>query len=285
MRSGTGCTTRVLAPSCSTSSRPEPSRCGRRPWPRCSEQPHGGRYIPIHGLLPTRDQVRRIRQRSGASVTDSGVAACEGSPFVLGQSAPDSGVLTGLNSPFQAGLNHLHRPQTAFASSVRRRAGPLCPIGKNNSGSTPRQAARSRQVIRIVLLASRSVVSITGVNSGHEPAGVTGSLRPTFQSTSRSPPSQADESDEGPTVTRGPDRVVGCAGTWWRSAIARSPQQLVRDHLVTVRVLAQLWELAAGGLAAKNAACKTNAEWPLAPQGPTVRIWTQATGCSHSPRR
>ena len=112
-----------------------------------------------------------------ASATVSGVAACEGSPFVLGQSAPDSGVLTGLNSPFQAGLNHLHRPQTAFASSVRRRAGPLCPIGKNNSGSTPRQAARSRQVIRIVLLASRSVVSITGVNSGHEPAGVTGSLK------------------------------------------------------------------------------------------------------------
>jgi hypothetical protein len=50
-------------------------------------------------------------------------------------------------------------------------------MGKNNSGSTPRQAARSRQVIRIVLLASRSVVSITGVNSGHEPAGVTGSLK------------------------------------------------------------------------------------------------------------
>ena len=67
MRSGHRCTTRVLAASCSTSSRPEPSRCGRRPWPRCSEQPHGGRDIPIHGLLPTRDQVQRIRHRSGAT--------------------------------------------------------------------------------------------------------------------------------------------------------------------------------------------------------------------------
>ena len=45
--------------------------------------------------------------RNRASATVSDVAAFEGSPFVLGQSVPDSGVLTGLNSPFQAGLNHL----------------------------------------------------------------------------------------------------------------------------------------------------------------------------------
>jgi len=128
-------------------------------------------------------------------------------------------------------------------------------------------------------------VSITGVSSSHEPAGVTGSLKANISVNVKVTAKSTDNSDEGPMVTRGPDRVVGRAGTWWRSAIARSPQQLVRDHLVTVRVLAQLWELAAGGLAAKNAARKTNAEWPLVPQGPTVRIWTQATGCSHSPRR
>jgi hypothetical protein len=128
-------------------------------------------------------------------------------------------------------------------------------------------------------------VSITGVNSGGEPVGVTGSLKANISVNVKVTAKSTDESDEGPTVTRGPERVVGCAGTWWRSAIARSPQQLVRDHLVTVRVLAQLLELAAGGLAAKNAARKTDAGWPLVPQGPTVRIWTQATGCSHSPRR
>jgi hypothetical protein len=36
-----------------------------------------------------------------------GVAASEGAAFFLGQSAPDSGILTGLDGPFQAGLSDL----------------------------------------------------------------------------------------------------------------------------------------------------------------------------------
>src|SRR5450631_4132351 len=39
--------------------------------------------------------------------TGTGIAALEGTPFVLGQSAPDSGVLAGFHGPAQTGLNHL----------------------------------------------------------------------------------------------------------------------------------------------------------------------------------
>jgi len=39
--------------------------------------------------------------------TGTGDAPFEGTSFVIGQSAPDSGVLTGLDGPFQAGLNDL----------------------------------------------------------------------------------------------------------------------------------------------------------------------------------
>jgi len=52
------------------------------------------------------------------------------------------------------------RRQTALASSVWMSAGPVLPMGKNNSGSKPRQAARSRHVIRIMLLVSRWDVRI-----------------------------------------------------------------------------------------------------------------------------
>jgi|BarGraNGADG00212_1021973.scaffolds.fasta_scaffold42510_1 hypothetical protein len=57
------------------------------------------------------------------------------------------------------------RRQTAFASSIWRSAGSLFPSGKNSSGSTSRQAAQSRHVIRIGLLESRTSVSITRVNA------------------------------------------------------------------------------------------------------------------------
>src|SRR6478609_3328128 len=44
------------------------------------------------------------------------------------------------------------RRHTALASSICRIAGPVFPIGKNSSGSSSRQAARSRQSMLIVLL-------------------------------------------------------------------------------------------------------------------------------------
>src|ERR1035437_138973 len=45
---------------------------------------------------------QRLNRRDGR-----GVAASEGAAFFLGQSAPDSGILTGLDGPFQAGLSDL----------------------------------------------------------------------------------------------------------------------------------------------------------------------------------
>jgi len=48
-----------------------------------------------------------------------------------------------------------HRRQTAFAASNWRSAGPVFPSGKNNSGSSPRQAAR-RQLSMVGLPESRS---------------------------------------------------------------------------------------------------------------------------------
>jgi two-component sensor histidine kinase len=42
-----------------------------------------------------------------------------------------------------------HRLQTALASSICNRAGPVLPIGKNSSGSSSRQAARWRQSMRL----------------------------------------------------------------------------------------------------------------------------------------
>ena len=37
----------------------------------------------------------------------AGISAFQGVPFVLGQSAPDSGVLAGVDGPAQAGLRNL----------------------------------------------------------------------------------------------------------------------------------------------------------------------------------
>src|ERR1035437_8419438 len=48
------------------------------------------------------------------------------------------------------------RRQMAFAFSIWRSAGPVFPIGKNSSGSSPMQVARWRHVIRIRLLESKS---------------------------------------------------------------------------------------------------------------------------------
>ena len=45
---------------------------------------------------------QRLNRRDGR-----GVAASEGAAFFLEQSAPDSGILTGLDGPFQAGLSDL----------------------------------------------------------------------------------------------------------------------------------------------------------------------------------
>jgi hypothetical protein len=69
-----------------------------------------------------------------ASTTVSGVAACEGLPLVLGQSAPDSGVLTGLNSPSQAGLNHLASTADGLCFLCPDKRGAVVPDRKEQLG-------------------------------------------------------------------------------------------------------------------------------------------------------
>ncbi len=80
-----------------------------------------------------------------------------------------------------AHLRHMsitgQRRQTALASSICRMAGPVFPMGKNSSGSSSRQAARSRQSMKIVLLAVTGVRVRVGVVPGCGPHGTDASLR------------------------------------------------------------------------------------------------------------
>ena len=92
---------------------------------------------------------------SSAGPAGPGVAALERATLVLGQCRPRH------RRPGRSRCAHFRqvsttsqRRQTALASSIWRRAGPVFPIGKNSSGSSSRQAARLRQSIRIVLLES-----------------------------------------------------------------------------------------------------------------------------------
>jgi hypothetical protein len=88
-----------------------------------------------------------------------------------------------------------HRRQMALASSVWRSVGAVFPNGKNNWGSSSRQAAWSRHVIRIELLASRTGVSITGVN----PSGtlrVTGSHKASRQVSANTNATSTDKSEQ-----------------------------------------------------------------------------------------
>src|SRR5450631_2166796 len=57
-----------------------------------------------------------------------------------------------------------HRRHTALASSIWSSAGPVFPMGKNSSGSSSRQAARLRQVIRLDSLGQCSGGSASGVS-------------------------------------------------------------------------------------------------------------------------
>src|SRR6476469_6605045 len=71
-----------------------------------------------------------------------------------------------------------HRRHTALASSIWRMAGPVFPMGKNSSGSSSRQAARSRQSMKIVLLVSAGdFASVRHWVWGCEPAAHGASLR------------------------------------------------------------------------------------------------------------
>jgi hypothetical protein len=62
---------------------------------------------------------------NSGGATGAGIATCEGAPFIVGQSAPDSGVLAGLDGPFQAGPRDLASTAdgSCFFDLVKRGAG------------------------------------------------------------------------------------------------------------------------------------------------------------------
>ena len=92
---------------------------------------------------------------SMAGTMGSGVATFQGTPLVLGQCAPDAGVLTGIHGPTQTAVNDFATSAAGRGLSIWRRAGPVVPTGKNSSPSSSRQAPRSRQVIGIRVLGSK----------------------------------------------------------------------------------------------------------------------------------
>ena len=67
-------------------------------WVRCG--------VLLRSVQSIKDSVCRSAWNSSGA-TGAGIPASEGAPFVLGQSAPDSGVLAGLDGPLQAGVNNL----------------------------------------------------------------------------------------------------------------------------------------------------------------------------------
>jgi hypothetical protein len=80
---------------------------------------------PVH---PSKKGFRRV------GTTVSCVAAFEGSPFVLGQSAPDAGVLAGLDSPFQAGFNDLAATADCFSLFYLEKRGAVVPDREEQLG-------------------------------------------------------------------------------------------------------------------------------------------------------
>ena len=108
--------------------------------------------------LPFRGEVQRIRQRPGALGSARRARALR--RLTARRSSADSPPQTPSSwrdsmAQLRQGSTTSQRWQTVLASSIWESAGPVFPIGKNNSGSTPRQAARSRHVIRIGLVASK----------------------------------------------------------------------------------------------------------------------------------
>src|SRR5665647_565296 len=71
---------------------------------------------------------------SSPGATGPGIATFEGAPFVLGESTPDSGVLAGLDSPFQAGLNDLTATADGFGFFYLEKRGAGVPDRKEQLG-------------------------------------------------------------------------------------------------------------------------------------------------------
>ena len=92
--------------------------------------------------------LNRSRGGSGHPGAGAGVAALEGAALVLGEAAPDAGVLTGLQRPREAGLDDLAATadRLGLLDLDQRRAG--VPDREEQLGSSSRQADRWRQSMR-----------------------------------------------------------------------------------------------------------------------------------------
>src|SRR5665648_338653 len=111
--------------ACRKGSTPPHPVWARRSSPRwfrtCADESPGAapnRTEPLCGLLRGFGRSRPTSpSRTGVSspgATGPGIATFQGAPFVLGQSAPDSGILAGLDGPFQTGLNDLAATADGF---------------------------------------------------------------------------------------------------------------------------------------------------------------------------
>src|SRR5664279_2009830 len=122
--------------------------------------------------------------------TGTGIAAFEGTPLVLGQSTPDSGVLAGLNSPAQTVLNDFTATADGLGFLCLDERGAGVPDGEEQFGIhteagstvTPRHQDQAPCI--------ESGVSITGVNSRGTPAVPLARIKPAFESTPTPMPRQ-----------------------------------------------------------------------------------------------
>jgi two-component sensor histidine kinase len=120
---------RRWSPTCTVSSSSVPTRTGQgpAPWSRFrSDQP---------ARMRERAARRLSARRSSSLIPPQTPWSCPASSAHCRQRSRTS-----------------QRAHTRFASSIWSSAGPVLPIGKNSSGSSVRQAALSRQSIRVKLL-------------------------------------------------------------------------------------------------------------------------------------
>ena len=82
--------------------------------------------------------------------TSTGTAPFEGTPLIIRLPTPDTVLLAGLDRPVQAGLGDFTATADSSCFSIWSSVGPVFPTGKNSSGSSPRQAARSRAATSVL---------------------------------------------------------------------------------------------------------------------------------------
>ena len=112
--------------------------------PTATRRPSGSRITATHPLIPAPVRVELVGRPVASGLAGLSGAAQQAA-LLLVQPAPNPRILTAVKRVFEAVCATGQTRQTALACSAWSRAGPVVPTGKNSSGSSPRQAARSRQ--------------------------------------------------------------------------------------------------------------------------------------------